>query len=174
MKVELIAVGATAAFVGLLWLYVREFPVFSNTIGLRPLLIGSFSIAILGAGALLYALRDRFSPWQRHLPEIFLILFGFVLFAPLFGSLLNRIPGRPAYESFEFVSEMPYLASNYGVLKGEKIEPSGYYLTVRSTAGRLHRFRYRQQAYYPITKSGEQILLPVRKGLLGADVVTLP
>ncbi len=174
MKMELTAIAGTAVFVGLLWLYVREFPVFSNTIGLRPLLVGSITVAALGAGALLYALRERFSPWRRHVPETALIVSGFLLFAPLFGSLFNRLAGRPAYEPFTFVAEIPYLASRYGVLKGEHIQPTGYHLTVRSESGQTHRFRYRQQAYYPITKPGESILLPVRKGLFGVRVVTLP
>lgn len=116
--------------------------------------------------------RDRFTPWNRHRPEVLLILFFSIIFAPLFGSLLNRAFSLKEYESFEFVSETPYFASGYGMLKDEKPEPSGYYLSVREK-GSTHRFKYKSQAYYPLTKAGEVIMLPVRRGIFGPRVVLL-
>ncbi|HRI59140.1 MAG TPA: hypothetical protein PK228_05445, partial [Saprospiraceae bacterium] len=80
--------------------------------------------------------------------------------------------GTTGNQSFEFVSETPYLASNYGVLKGEKLQPTGYYLMVKEN-GREIRFKYKLQSYYPLTKPGEKILLPVRKGLFGCRVILL-
>ncbi|MFM8490221.1 MAG: hypothetical protein ACKOCH_28085, partial [Bacteroidota bacterium] len=65
-----------------------------------------------------------------------------------------------------------FLASPYGVLKGEKPKPTGYRLKVRYQ-GRELSFRYKSQAYFPLTKPGEEILVPVRKGVLGFYVVLL-
>jgi hypothetical protein len=166
------ALLAVLAFIGLTWLYVREFAVLSNTIGAKSLVFGSMLAGALVAGAALWRWRDRFTPWERHLPEVLLILVFSVLFAPLFGSLLNRALGTSGNQSFEFVSETPYLASNYGVLKGEKLQPTGWFLTVKAN-GRLHRFKYKSQSYYPLTQPGETILLPVRTGLFGCRLVLL-
>ena len=163
---------AVLAFFALIWLYVREFAVLSNTIGGKSLVLGSMVVGATMAGGALWRWRERFTPWERHLPEVLLILVFSVLFAPLFGSLFNRALGKTANQSFEFVSETPYLASNYGVLKGEKIRPTGYYLTVKEK-GRELRFKYKTQSYYPLTKPGETILLPVRTGLFGYRIVLL-
>lgn len=153
-------------------LYVREFAFLYNSIGVKGLVAGSLLVALAAAVAGLWLGRERFTPWKRHVPEILLILFCSVLFAPLFGSLLNRAFSLKEYHSFEFVSEAPYFSSGYGLLKGEKIEPSGYHLTVREK-GQLHRFKYKGQAYYPLTKPGERILLPVRRGIFGVRVILL-
>ena len=169
---RLLALLAVVALFGLVWLYVREFAVLYNTIGAGKLVAGSVFAAAILIGLVLWRWRERFSPLERHLPEvIFLIVFG-LLFAPLFGSLLNRSLGSDTHQSFEFVSEVPFLASNYGVLKGEEPRPSGYYLTVKD-AGRYLEFKYKTQVYYPLTKPGETILLPVREGLFGFRVITL-
>lgn len=168
----MLALLAVAALFGLVWLYVREFAVLYNTIGAARLVAGSMVLAAVLIGFVLWRWRERFTPWERHLPEtIFLVVFG-LLFAPLFGSLLNRALGSDTHQSFEFVSEVPFLASNYGVLKGEEPRPSGYYLTVKE-AGQYIEFKYKKQAYYPLTKPGEMILLPVRKGVFGFRVITL-
>lgn len=171
-RARLFAFLAVIAFFGLAWLYVREFDVFSNTIGAKGLVFGSMFAGAMVAGVVLWRWRERFAPLERHLPEVLFIVFFSILFAPLFGSLLNRALGTTGNQSFEFVSETPYLASNYGVLKGEKLQPTGYYLIVKEN-GRELRFKYKAQSYYPLTSPGEKILLPVRKGLFGCRVVLL-
>ncbi|MCC6283591.1 MAG: hypothetical protein IT262_23500 [Saprospiraceae bacterium] len=153
-------------------LYVREYAFLFNSIGVKGLVAGSVLLALVVACGGLWLGRDRFTPLKRHVPEVLLILFFSVLFAPLFGSLLNRAFSLKEYHSFEFVSEAPYFASGYGLLKGEKIEPTGYFLTVREK-GQLHRFKYKGQAYYPLTKPGERVLLPVRRGIFGVRVMLL-
>lgn len=166
------AVAAVAALFLLIWLYVREYAVFSNTIGVGRLVAVACIVGAILAGGLIYALRRRLTPWNRHWPEVFLLLFAGVLFAPLFGSLLNRAGGRTENQSFEFLAETPYLASRYGLLKGEAVQPTGYRLDVREQ-GQLRSFRYRTQAYFPNTKAGDPVLLPVRRGLFGVRVMML-
>lgn len=172
MRPRLLAFLAVLAFFGLIWLYVREFPVFSNTIGAGRLVGGSIVAGLAAATFILYFLRRRLMPWKRHLPEVFFIGLLLPLFAPLFGSLLNRAVGKTENQSFEFVAEGPYIASNYGILKGEKLRPTGYGLIVKEN-GRELKFKYKTQPYYPLTKPGETILLPVRTGLFGFRVVLL-
>ena len=172
ISIRLLALAGVLFFFGLIWLYTREFPVFGNTIGVRALLAGGFLLGALAGGGAVYALRERLTPWENHLPEVFILLFFSLLFMPLLGSLLNRAGGQVEYQPFEFVSETPYISSNYGLLKSEKIKPSGYALRVKEN-GRLYRFQYKTQAYFPLTKPGETVLLPVRKGLLGFRVVEL-
>lgn len=169
---KLVALGGVVLFFGLIGLYVREFPVFTNTIGGSRLVLGALLFGAISGSAIVYGLRQRLTPWERHLPETGLILASCILFMPLFASLLNRAGGAIEHQRFVFVSETPYLASNYGILLGEKIKPSGYRLTVKRE-NRLYRFQYKSQAYFPLTKPGDPVLLPVRKGLLGIGVVEL-
>lgn len=172
LRFRLLAVAGVLTFVALMILYVREFGVFSNTIGASRLVAGSIIVALLGAGVVLYRFWDRFSPWERHLPEFFSIIIFSAAFAPLFGSLINRGLGKTTYESFEFLSETPYVATGYGLLMTGKITMYGYYLEARQQ-GALYRFRYKKQAYYPLTKPGDPIMLPIREGLFGVRVMEL-
>lgn len=172
ISVRLIAAAAVLVFFGLVWLYTREFPVFSNTIGVRALVMVSCVAGALTGAAFVYALRQRLTPWDRHWPEVGVMLAFPLIFAPLFGSMINRAGGAREHQSFEFISEQPYISSNYGLLKGEKIKPTGYRLYVRES-GRVLKFQYKSQAYYPLTRPGEAVLLPVRKGVLGFRVMEL-
>jgi len=172
LSIRLLALAAVLLFFSLVWLYTREFRVFTNTIGARVLVPGAMLVGALVAAAVLYALRKRLTPWENHLPETLTIAVFTVLFAPLFVSLLNRAGGEREYQKFVFVSEMPYLSSGYGLLKDEKIKPSGYRLTVQE-GERVYRFQYKKQEYFPLTKPGDVVELPVRKGVLGARVLEL-
>lgn len=156
----------------LMWLYVREFKILSNTLEIKGLVVGSVLTMAILVGGLLWKWRDRFIPLDRHFPEIVMIGVFSLLFAPLFGSLLNRSLGTNAEKSFDFVSETAYYASGYGVLKGEKLSPSGWRLSVAQN-GKTYRLKYKTQAYFPLTKPGEKVLLPIRKGLFGVNIVQL-
>lgn len=169
---KLVAVALTLIFFCLIALYVREFPVLSNTIDGRWLVIGSMLVGLLVSVGLIWRVRTRFIPWERHRPDVMFIVVVSIFFAPMLGSWLNRGLGTTEFQSFVFVSETPFFASGYGLLQGEKITPSGYHLRVREN-GKSHRFKYKSQSYYPITKPGEVIMLPIRKGIFGARVMLL-
>ncbi len=167
------ALASVLLFFGLMYVYTREFAILSNTIGALWLIIGSMLVmGLLGAG-LIWWFRERFMPWSRHVTEIALVLVFSILFAPLFGSLLNRGLGKSEFQSFTFLAETPYFASGYGFMKNTSIQPTGYFLQVQDRSGQRLRLRYKKQAYYPITKPGDPILLPVRRGLFGIRVVAL-
>jgi hypothetical protein len=169
---RLFSILLTLLFFALIWVYVKEFPILTNTIGVKWLLGGALTAGLLIASLVVALSFKKLSPPGRHIPELLFIGSVSLIFSPLFASLLNRYPGTDELRSFEFVSETPFLASQYGVLKGEKLKPSGYRLKVRYQ-GRELSFRYKSQAYFPLTKPGEEILVPVRKGIFGFCVVTL-
>ncbi len=169
---RILSLLAVLVFSLLIWLYVREFAVLSNTLEVKGLVIGSMLVGGLISAGLIWRWRNRFTPWERHFPEVVLMLVFSVLFAPLFGSLLNRSLGESTTQSFDFVAETAYFASGYGILKGEKLTPTGWRLTVRE--GKTERrLKYKKQAYFPLTKPGDKILLPIRRGVFGVRVVEL-
>ena len=172
MRERITAVLVVTAFFALIWLYVREFPILGNTMYMRILLLGAVTMGLLFASGITLLLRRRLRPWKRHLPELLSIATFSVLFMPLAISLINRSGGTLSHEPFEFVSESPYLAAQYGLLKGEKVKPTGYKLYVLKD-DRLYTFQYKTQAYFPLTKPGETVLLPMRNGLLGFPVLQL-
>lgn len=167
-----LAVIVTIILFSLIGLLVREFPILSNTMGGGALVLGSMLTGLLLSSVVVWHFRERFKPWDRHFPDVALVLVPCIVFAPLFGSLLNRALGKKVDQTFEFVSEVPFYASGYGILKGEKAKPSGFHLVVRQN-GKQHRFKYKSQAYYPLTKPGEKIILPLREGFFGAKVMLL-
>lgn len=172
VKIKVLSFAVVGVLVALMVLYTRELAVFFNTIELRTLLIGSELVMGLLFAGVLFRFRDRFQPLSRHLPEIVSISVAGLLFAPLLGSLLNRLPGKSQYESFTFVSEQPYLASGYGYMRAQSNKPTGWMLQVSDKKG-AYRFKYKKQPYFPITKPGELVQLPVRQGLFGVRVVEL-
>lgn len=171
-KFRLAAFGFMLFLFGLVVLEVREFPVFSNTVGVGQLVLRSVFTAALLAAILVFLMRQRLKPWKNHWTEIVFLVFPMLFFSPMFGSWLNRASGQVENQPFEFLSERAFFSSGYGLLKGEKVKPSGYLLTVRE-GDKLLTFKYKQQEYFPITKPGEIVLLPVRVGLLGWRTVTL-
>ena len=167
-----LALIVTIILFSLIGLLVREFPILSNTMGAGSLVIASMLTGLLLSSFAVWHFRERFKPWDRHFPDVALVLVPCIVFAPLFGSLLNRGLGKTTSQTFEFVSELPFYASGYGMLKGEKAKASGYHLQARQN-GKQYRFKYKSQAYYPNTKPGEKIMLPVREGFFGANVMLL-
>lgn len=162
----------TLGFFCMIWLYVQEFPVLSNTIGGKWLVIGSMTVGLMVAAAIVWRFRDRFTPWDRHRPDVTFIIICSMFFAPLLGSWINRGLGTTEFQSFQFVSEAPFVSTGYGVIPGDKIKVSGYHLNVVE-GNTPHRFKYSSQSYYPLTKPGETIMLPICKGILGARVMLL-
>ena len=171
-RIKILSILFVVVLFGLVVLYVFEFPVFSNTLRVGRLVGGAIAFGFLLSGAVLYAFRQRFRPAENHLPEIAALVILPALFMPLFASLFNRAAGPNEYQSFRFVAERPYIAERYGILQTDTIRPTGWFLFVEEN-GREYQLRYSEQPYYPVTRSGEQVLLPVKRGLLGFRVVLL-
>jgi len=174
MWTKFLAFLAVLALFVVVWMYTREFHVLSNTIEGKRLVWGALAFGAVLSVSLIYFFRQRFQPWEKHRPEVFMLFFALTLIMPLLASLLNRAGATEHHRSFVFLSEQPFTEAGYGVLKGEVLKPSGYFLLVKDEGGVAHRFRYRQQAYYPMTRAGETVLLPLQKGLLGFEYLELP
>jgi hypothetical protein len=170
--VRLYALLAVAVLVALIIVYTHEFDWLSNTINVRSLVIGSFLFGLLFSAGVIWYFRDRFTPLQRHFPEIAVITLLITIFSPLAGSLLNRLARTTQYEQFIFSSEQAYVARGYGILKTESLRPTGWILSVERN-GHYYQFKYKDQPYFPITKPGEIIELPVKHGLFGFEVISL-
>jgi len=167
-----IAILAAIILSILMLLYVLEFSVFSRMLEVKGLVLISMLVGAVLAAVGVWLNRARFMPWGEYFPSAVFILIFALLFAPLFGSLLNRGFGKDETASFEFVSETAYFASGYGILKGEKLSPTGWRLQVREGSVE-RRIKYKSQAYFPLTKPGEMIYLPIRSGIFGARIVKL-
>jgi len=90
---------------------------------------------------------------------------------PLFASLSNRLLARKAApEKVEFVKLEPFLTAKFE-LKEEGYQPDGYnFFFVRNQAIQHVKIT---QPLYKDTPRGDLIDIPVRKGLLGFDVLDL-
>ena len=174
MKKKQIRLLLVPAIILLFWLYVREFHVFDNTIGIKQLALSSIAVALVGSAVFLFFWRKKIAVLEDKLPIIFAALIFPALFAPLFGSLINRLgASEPSERSFIFQKETPFRMSRFGFLAMLQQEsPSGYHLFVEEN-GKNYRFTYQKQAYFPLTKPGEIVLLPVETGLLGFPIVSL-
>ncbi|MEZ4919956.1 MAG: hypothetical protein R2792_12710 [Saprospiraceae bacterium] len=172
MKTRLLAIGIVGLFFFLIYLYVREFPVFSNTLNIQALWLYAAltGCVILVLVYFIFNHRIRFIKQQR--PEWVALIVCSFLFSPLWVSLLNRSIGETKYESFEFIREEAYFASGYGFIKGEPMKPTGYRLQVKY-GDKTYQFKYKSQAYYPLSKRGDSILLPIKHGLLGIQIMKL-
>ncbi|MCS6928303.1 MAG: hypothetical protein NZM43_02295 [Saprospiraceae bacterium] len=171
-RIRLSAILVVAVLFGLIWLYTREYPVFTNTLEVSRLVLLSFLFGAGVAAAIVYVLRHRLKPWVNHVPEVLLIVFFVPLFMPLFASRVNRASGLVEHRPFEFVAETPYVASAYGWLCFQPVRITGYCLLVKD-GQRLHRFQYKSQAYFPLSRPGDTVLLPIRQGCLGIEVMEL-
>jgi len=153
--------------------YIYEVNIWQNTLHPLYLVISATLLCLLLGGFLVWKLRPRLTPVHKHLPELFALLFLLVVLCPLFVSLLNRSLGTETYQSFEFIAEKPHIFTQVGrAIRGKPVK-EGFELTVRD-GRQIRTFRYKKQAYFPLTKPGEPIMVPITRGLLGSNIVNLP
>ncbi len=152
-------------------LYVFEFDHIGNTISVEGLIKMSLLIGLLIGLGIGWRMQnkgkeqvDRIRIWTAS------IVFS-LFFAPLIGSMTNRLLPRSGikHKTVEFIEEKAFAASAYGFLKGEKIEPDGCYLFVYYE-GAIHRLK-RKKCSYTGLNQGDEIQLPVKKGLWGYEFV---
>jgi multisubunit Na+/H+ antiporter MnhG subunit len=169
---RLLAILAVMGFVGMILLYIREFPHFFNTIGIKSLVWRAEAIGLALAACIVFINRNRFKPWNLHRPEVFSIIIAFLVFAPLLGSLSNRLLGKSSHRSFTFVAERSYIKEPYGMLKKQTVKNT-YFLLEVDDRGIKRQFKSKNGPYFPITKPGELIQLPITEGFWGMDVVLI-
>lgn len=161
----LAVLGMLALIVG----YALEFWRLSNTMHVgRLVLVGIFTGLILGS---LVAMKLASSEidlvsklrWWVAVP----VLAG--LFGPLLISWIDRLPFGTSKRTVQavFMEEKPFAQERFGIPKGEKIEPDGYFIFLMLD-GSLERFRSRRQQFPNATK-GDTVTVQFSKGLLGFE-----
>lgn len=160
-------------FLGLIVLYVFEIPYFHNTFAAGNLVLKSLCTGLFLGAVLAY----RFSSSAQDLTETIQLYVFFIIicmvFMPLLGSLSNRLLDDQQAElrEVEFVDEVPFYASKYGILEGEKLEPSGYYCFFYHNA-RLERIKSDKALFFEKTR-GDNVEIFVKKGFWGFEYMPL-
>lgn len=156
-----------------IFLYSKEIHWFNNTFGIQNLI----TIGIVGGLLIGVGLGWKWKEYGNDLMEqaVFFILSVFlaVLLVPLLLSLSNRIlsPYAIVEEPVEFVEANAFIGSRFGRPKGQASREDGFHIFfIRKN--RLERIKTRTNPYLG-TQKGEMIALPVKKGLLGFDLVCL-
>ena len=166
----LAALGALAV-VGLMSLYALELRWLENTIRAGRLVGWSMGLgAALGAWVA-YRLQHRFSEGVERMRLWAASLLFFGLFAPLFGSLSNRLLSFSTVQEVEvtFFEAKGFYSDRFGIIVGEKPEVVRYHLFVLYD-DRLERLETRKPQKLEGLERGEPLLLPLKKGLWGYEV----
>ncbi|MDX1942335.1 MAG: hypothetical protein SFU99_17350 [Saprospiraceae bacterium] len=167
-----IYIAILLGIVGLIVLYVFEFEYFNRTFQVGTMTFWSMLIGI--AFGLLVA--RRFLKSANDLIDrvrvVLLCTVGIAIFMPLFASLSNRLwsfhPTTPV--AVEFVESEAYIGSALGLMRGEKITPTGHRTFVyRDT--KLLKIQTKE-ALFPEAQRGDTVQLPVKKGLWGFEFVS--
>ncbi|GJM36166.1 MAG: hypothetical protein DHS20C18_51670 [Saprospiraceae bacterium] len=157
--------------IGLVVLYVLEFNFFHLTFNLPGLIIKGLIVGlVLGIGLAIYYQKQASDLTERVQLYVFFIVLC-MIFMPLVVSLSNRLLNfaEPVMLQAEYVDIEPYYSDRFGLTKGEKIKPSGYFLFFYYN-NRLKRIRLENPPFQDYAR-GATIVLPVKKGLWGHAVV---
>lgn len=164
-------IALTLAFVGLIVLYVLEFSWFDRTMGVQRLVMWSMAVGLIVGLALGWRYRNTTENLTEKIQVYVFFTVMCTIFAPLAGSLSNRLLSPyPIYEQEAmFIEERPYLSEPLGFIQQERPKPTGYY-TFFYYNGKLRRIK-NEDATFPGLQRGETIVLRMRKGLWGPEVV---
>ena len=164
---KLLLFTLSLVMLALVVVYVLEFYYFKRTFEVRQLLLyGALAGVLLGA-----VLGWRFSrvvedSVERIQVYVFCIVLA-AIFMPLLASLSNRLLStHPVqWEDVSFIEEKSYISERFGILKGEEVNPAGYYLFFERK-GEMYRIDNRHKMGVAM-KRGDIFQIPVRRGLLG-------
>ncbi len=166
-KTSVFVVLGSFAFIGLIALYVMEFPYFSNTRNIAALIQKSFlytTIVVLlmfAIGYLTGVLRKE----SIRLHVFFMV--SLIMMAPLFGSFTNRklSRARPYSETFDYLGQKGYYIA---MLYSKKNQPADTYWIYLRKNGKDYTFR--THGALPQNNSiGSKVRLVMKKGFWGYD-----
>lgn len=158
--------------IGSIVLYVFEFRQFDLILEMKRLLLYALVVGLvigiwvsrkLSAGE-----QEAFERMRIYMITVLVVL----IFSPLYISLLNRWLDfrEPEYREASFEKADAYISENYGVLKGEDPEIAGYKLTLVLDQEVL-QLKAKQNPF-PNNKTGDKVLLPIKRGLFGISYVS--
>lgn len=170
-KSKILSLLGVVGLIGLITAYVFEFRWMENTFEVRKLVWGSVVTGIFLGTLVTWRWQKNVDDSVAKMQLWAACLLLPAMFAPLFGSLANRLLStRPAQiEEFIFHEEKAFAASPFGFFKGEKIAPDGYYIFFNRN-GKLERIESDRPRFEDIER-GTTIELPVKKGLFGFEFV---
>ena len=166
-NVKRIIAGLVVFFV-IISLYVNEFSWFANTFDRNKLiLIGVFIGLIVGLAIAYKLMRANQELIEKFQLSIGMMVLGAMLM-PLIFSMTNRLFAfsNPTEESVEFVKNEAFNESRFGKIPQEN--PDGYYTFVvrKGTVIRLST----KKPIYQENQKGDQVILPIKKGLWGFEI----
>jgi hypothetical protein len=165
------ALAITLGLLGLVVLYVLEFPYFDRTLNVRSLIGWSVAIGVLLGAWLGYRFRHQAGDLTEGIQLYVFFIVMSALFMPLFGSLSNRmLTWRKAVPvPVEFIDQEARYASRFGLIKEVEVKLNQYFI-----------FFYKDQELYRIKSDvplfsgkvqGDTVRLPMKRGLWGYEVV---
>lgn len=165
------ALAGTFLFFLFIWLYVKEFDHFNQTIQAKRLVVPALLIGG-GSGLLLGLYLQR--SYQDEIVRLRIVmacLFALLILFPLLTSLSNRLLSwhEVRYQEVEFVQERAYFSSRFGAIKGDSQMPTGFYLFFYYE-GKLRRVSM-EQSHFETVEDGDRILIPIKKGLWGVEFI---
>jgi len=166
-NIQKIVAGAVGFFI-IIFLYANEFSWYANTFDRNKMILIGLFLGLLAGAAIAYKLQREN---QEIIEKFQLFIGGMVLggiLMPLLFSMTNRLLSfRSAQkESVEFVKNEAFNESRFGRIPQEN--PDGYYAFV-IRKGAYIRLTTRAPIYQTAQK-GDQVLLPVKKGIWGFEI----
>lgn len=157
--------------VAVITLYVKEFYWFNRTLNVERLVLWSMTMGGAGGVVAWLFLRQKAADAIDSFRLLAFCLFIPALLMPLLAGLSNRLlsPYPVVTTPVIFESELAFYSSPMGIVKGEKVEPGGYYLFFYHQ-DRLYRIENRT-AQFGGVRRGEIVALPMQKGVWGAVFV---
>ena len=159
--------------IGLGLLYVLEFRWFNLTIDLQKLVVRSLLIgSVVGLFFGYHYQRFATDLTENIQLYVFFLVLAWI-FSPLLGSMTNRLLafGEGRVETTTIYHVEARHTSSYGLLKGEKITANQWRISLETTEGLLEINS--KNTVLNDAKKGDQLLIRLKKGLLGAEFIDL-
>jgi len=160
----------TILIIGLIVGYTFEIPHFSNTFGIKSLILSALGLGfVIGLLCGWKYTQDNKNSLEKFQITVAFIFLGMVVM-PLFASWINRVlaSNEVKVEPLEFVSQQPFSQSRFGAGVGN-LKVDGYYLFfVRNK--NIERVRTKGILVSEDVAKGAVIGIPIRRGSLGYDI----
>ncbi|MEM6963762.1 MAG: hypothetical protein AAF573_03285 [Bacteroidota bacterium] len=168
-KEYVVGIVAILLVFGGIVLYVIEFRHFSNTFGVKSLILWALLLgAIIGIGLGYYFSKEISDSLERLKIYIFCTVLT-TLLMPLLGGLSNRYFSleKPKTINVELFDQKVFGQSRFGNVEGQ-IQKDGYYLFIVKDQ-KIERLKTKDLVFLDAQK-GDTIAIQVKKGFWGYDI----
>ncbi len=152
-------------------LYALEFKYFHLTFNLQGLILKGVVVGLIVGVELGWWFRRHAEDLTERIQlYVFFIVLSMV-FMPLLVSLSNRfVTLKPSASiNVDYVGTEAFYSDRFGLIKGQKVEPTGYYLFFYYN-NRLQRIELKAPIFKDSVR-GATITLPVWQGIWGHQVI---